>query len=254
MNEFSKNENLDKKVEIFKIINENIDNFGIFVLYLNEEYSIFWILLRHIFYVKNFLIFFSEEAINLKNESKKDNFDLDSSLDENKLLLKYKEYEKGNNKENNINNENKINKCDDNENENKNQKANINCLLPTSRKDIDDYLKYIIKDFIHFVKDKILKKEIDLTYTEIINEFFIKFEFSFEKKVYKSILTQIIEFIFTLHEKGNIYIKKDIFDFLYKLLVENYVHNDEREIFYDFIKNILAYQFNNLYLSIISPK
>ena len=251
MNEFSKNENMSKNIEIFKIINENIDNFGIFVSYLDEQYSIFWILLNHIFYVKKLLIFFTEEVINLKKLSKKDNFDVDSVLNEDKLLLKYKEYEKANNKENNINNENEINK-NGNDIEN-NKKTNINCLLPTSRKDIDDYLKYIIKDFIFFVKNKILKKD-DISDTEIINEFFSKFEFSFEKKVYKSILTQIIDSIFIFHEKGNIYIKKDIFDFLYKLLVENCVHNDEREIFYDFIKSIFAYQFNNLALSIVTDE
>ena len=252
MNEFSKSENMLNNIEIFKLINENNDNFGIFISYLDEQYSIFWILLRHIFYVKKILLFFSEEAINLKKLSKEDNFNLDSSLDEDKLLLKFKEYDKDNNKENKINNENENNKGD-NENEN-NKKTNINCLLPTSRKDIDDYLKFIIKDFISFVKDKILKKDKDLSDTEIITEFFSKFEFSFEKKVYKSILMQIIDSIFSFHEKGNNFIKKDIFDFLYKLLVENCVHNDEREIFYDFIKNILSYQFNNIYLSIVTDE
>ena len=254
MNEFSKDESMHKNAEIFKIINENIDNFGIFVSYLDEQYSIFWILLRHIFYAKKLLIFFSEVAINLKKKSKEDNFDLSSSLDEDKLLLKYKEYEKASNKENSINNENQnesgneINKSgDDNDN---NKKTKINCLLPTSRKDIDDYLKFIIKDFIFFVKDNILKKDIDLSDSEIINEFFSKYEFSFEKKTYKKILTQIIDSILSFHEKGNIHIKRDIFDFLYKLLVENCVHNDEKEIFFNFIKNTLVYQFNNVYFSL----
>jgi hypothetical protein len=78
MNEFSKSDNMQNNIEIFKIINENNDNFGIFVSYMDEQYSIFWILLRHIFYVKKILLFFSEEAINLKKLSKEDNFDLDS--------------------------------------------------------------------------------------------------------------------------------------------------------------------------------
>lgn len=41
MNEFSKSDNMQNNIEIFKIINENNDNFGIFVSYMDEQYSIF---------------------------------------------------------------------------------------------------------------------------------------------------------------------------------------------------------------------
>ena len=252
MEEFIASERNSNTIDLFKLINENIQNFKHLVSYLDEKYSIFWILMNNLLYMKKFLIFLSEEAIRLKKLSVDDKFNLDSSLNADDLLLKYKEYEKSTNNNNNNNdiNENSINANSDEDN----KINNANCILPKSKKDIDNYLKIIINDFISYLKNKILKKDINLTDKDIINNIFTDFEFSFEKNTYKTILSKIIDTIFSFHEMGNIYIKKDLIDFLYKLLVENCLYNNEREIFFDFIKNILVNQADNYDLNIITDE
>ena len=150
MNEFIENEKSGKNNEIFKAINENIVNFGILISYLDEKYSMLLIFMNNLLFFKKLFLFFVEQAIKIKNLKNEKNNDLNSILDINNFLLKYKEYEKAN-----FNNENKKdinnniinnNKIDDNK--------NINYILPKKKDDIDNYFKIIIKDFINYLKKK----------------------------------------------------------------------------------------------------
>ena len=64
----------------------------------------------------------------------------------------------------------------------------------------------------------------------------------------------ILNNIFNFHEGGNIYIPKNLLEFLYKLLVENSLYDKEKYIFFDFFKNILLFQTNNYILKIIKDE
>ena len=247
MKEFIQNEKTDNTTEIFKLFNENIKNFGNLILFLDQKYSMLNILMTHLLFMKKLFIFFTEEAIILKNLINEGNFDFDSLLNINQLMLKYKKYEQ---KKINNEHENKMDIDSDNINMNNNNiiDNNINksyYLLPKNKNDVENYLSLIMNDFILYFKNKLLKEKICLSEEEIKNNIFTQFEFSFEKKTYQKIVTNLIEYISTFHTVGNIYYKRNIFDFLYKLFVENSVFKGENEIFFNFINNIFNLQINN---------
>ena len=245
--EFIQTQKNDNTIEIFKLLNENIKNIGNLILFLDEKYSMLNILMTHLLFMKKLFIFFTKEAIRLKNLINEGNFDFDSLLNINKLLLKYKEYEQ---KNINIEDENKMDIESDNiiiNNNNlvDNDLKNNSYLLPKNKNDIDKYLYLIMNDFISYFKNKLIKEKISLNEEEIKNYIFTQFEFSFEKYTYQKIITNLIKFISFFHTVGNIYYKRNIFDFLYKLFVENSVFKGENEIFFNFIDEIFNFQFNN---------
>ena len=247
MKEFIQTEKTENTVEIFKLFNENISNFGNLIYYLDGKYSMINVLMTHLLFMKKLFIFFTEEAIRLKNLINEGNFDFDSLLNINALMLKYKEYEQ---KNNNNEEEKKMDIESDNiiiNNNNiiDNDIHNNSYLLPKNKNDIEKYLSLIMNDFILYFKNKLLKEKISLEEEEIKNNIFTQFEFSFEKNTYQKIITNLIDFISNFHTVGNIYYKRNIFDFLYKLLVENSVFKGENEIFFNFIDNIISLQLNN---------
>ena len=243
MNEFIHTEKNGQTIDILKTINENISNFGMLLSYLDEKYSLFLILMNYLLFIKKFFIFFTEETIRLNTLINKEKItEIDSLLNEDDFLSKFKEYQKMSISDDDIN---KI--------INNNDSNNENYLLPKNKDDVDNYMKIIIKEFISFLKDNILGKNIKYD-SEIIDNIFNKFEFSFEKNTYHRILIKVIDTIFNFHEFGNNYIKKDLLDFLYFLLVENAYYQGEKEIYFDFIKNILIYQYNNYHLNLITDE
>ena len=241
MNVFIKDEKKESILSIFKTINENITNFGILLSYLDEKYSIFQILINVLLSVKKLYIFFVEETVRLKNFTKeKKDLDINSELDIDKILFKLKQYL-------NIN----TNGIKEKSNE---MKKNINLcdLCPTDMDNIDNYYKIIINDFIYYIKNNILIEGINFEEKEIIYYIFSYFEFSSNKTSYRNILIKIIDNIFSFHDYGNNYIKQNILDFLFNILVENCIYEEEKEIFFNFIKNLLSYQSNNCYLNLIT--
>ena len=254
MNEFIRNDKNQNIPEIFKLIDEKIDNFGLLIVFLNQKYSIFRILMSNLLFMKKLFIFFTEEAIQLKHLINDGNFDFDALFNINKLMEKYKEYETINNEDENkmdIDSEN-INSIQEN-NQNNYNNYNSN-LLPKNKKDIEKYLSLIMNDFIFYFKNKLLKEKIVLKDEEIVNGIFTQFEFSFEKNTYQMVIIKIIEIIFTLHQVGNVYMERNIFNFLYKLLVENSTFKLESEIFYNFLKSVINLQINNYHLNLVTDK
>ena len=238
MYKFIENEKTGNNNEIFKTINDNIENFGILISYLDEKYSMLSIFMNNLLFFKKLFIFFLEQAIRIKNLKNEKNIDLNSILDANTFLLKYKE-------NTNVNYKNDI-KTDINNNIiNNNEKNNINCLLPKDKNDIDKYYKIIIKEFLQYLKDNILANNNNLTDNEIINNILTKFEFFYEKNTYQRFLKKIINAIYSIHEMSNNYIKRDLIEFLFNFLVNNCLYNGEKDIFFNFIKDILEYQIYN---------
>ena len=242
--EFIFKEKAENTKAIFKLINENVDSFQMLVIFLDQKYSMGRILMNNLFFMKKFFIFLIEQSIQLKELINEGNFDFDSLLNIDKLISEFKKFE-NNNEDTKMDIDNDIKEMNDNNKYN---------LLPKDSKDIDNYLKIIFKDFIDYFKNKLMKEKISLTKEEITKNILTQFEFSFEKNNYQKVITKIVNNILSIHHMGNIHFKRDLLEFLYKLLVENSIFDGEKEIFYNFIHNILLFQTNNIYLNLLTEK
>ena len=158
-----------------------------------------------------------------------------------------------NNEDNKMDIESEINESN-NINMNDNGDENIKYqILPKNYKDIENYIKIILKDFIDYYKNKLIKEKITLTDDEIANNIFTQFQFSYDKNSFKKIVNKIInEIILSMHHIGNVYIKRELFDFLYQLLIENAIIKEEKEIYFNFIKTLLLFQTNNYYFRVFT--
>ena len=236
---------------IFKLIDEKVDDFQMLVLFLDEKYSMERILMNHLLFMKKFFVFLVEKSINFKSLINEGNFDFDSLLNIDTLLSEFKKYTDINHiedKKMEIENEEKSLEIN-----NINDKSKSH-LLPKTSKDIDDYLKIILKDYIDYFKNKLLKEKIIISNEEIINNIFKQFEFSFEKNTYQKVVSKLVNNILNIHNMGNIHFKRTLLDFLYQLFVQNSIFQGEKEIFYNFIKSILNLQINGIHLNLLSEK
>ena len=246
MKEFIIKEKSENTKEIFKLINENVDNFQMLVVFLDQKYSMERIFMNNFLFMKKFFIFLVEESIKFKQLINEGNFDFNSLLNIEKLISDFKQYE---NVENKMDIENEIKEIKDIDNNDSKY-----LLLPKSNKDVENYLKIILNDFIDYFKNKLLKEKIILSNEDIANNIFTQFEFSFEKNTYKKIATKFITNILTYNHMGNIHFNRTLLDFFYQLFVDNSIFKGEKEIFFNFIKNILIFQTNNLYLNLLNEK
>ena len=245
LTEFILKERSDNIIAIFKLINENVSNFQMMELFLEQKYSMEKILLHNLFFIKKFFIFLIEQSIRIKQLINEGNFDFDSLLNIDKLFSEYKKYEGAeHNEENKMDIESEIK-------ESKDANDNKNCLLPKDSKDVEKYLKSILNEFIDYFKNKLMKEKINLTKEEIANNIFVNFEFTFEKSNYQKVVSQIVNKILSIHHMGNIHFNRTLLDFLYQFLVVNAIFDGEKEIFYNFIRNILIFQTNNFALNLI---
>ena len=252
INEFNKNEKDENTLEIFKLINESISNFQNLIKFLDEKYMFFSLFMENLFFIKKFLIFLIEEGISIKKI-----FDEDSShfndkniLDIETIMNKYIEKNMKNeiiNSDININLKNEININNNKENE---IKFN-NDSLPKNSKDILSYHKQIIIEYIDYLKKNILIKDKKFSENEMINNIFTNFEFSYEKKTYQKILSNTLDTIFSFHEFSDTCINPNLINFMYELLVNNCLYKEEKNTFFNFIKNIFAYQFTNYNLKLL---
>ena len=236
---------------IFKLIDEKVDDFQMLVLFFDEKYSMENILMNNLLFMKKFFVFLVEKSINFKTLINEGNFDFDSLLNIDTLISEFKKYgdiNKIEDKKMEIENEDKIFESNNINDENKYY------LLPKSSKDIDDYLKIILKDYIDYFKNKLLKEKIIISNEEITNNIFTQFEFSFEKNTYQKVVSKLMNNILNIHNMGNIHFKRTLLDFLYQLFVQNSIFEGEKEIFYNFIKSILNLQINGIYLNLLSEK
>ena len=249
INEFNKDEKEEYVMEIFKYIDPKVNDFKSLISFLDEKFSFFAVFLKNLYFIKNLWIFLMEEGMKIKKrfDENNGNFKIDDALNVDRIMKIY--LEKNLNDENNKQNNNAIY-----ENIiNKETKIKLNNdLLPKNKQDLDNYNKLIIKEFIEYLKKEILKKDILFSEKEMINNIFTKFEFSYEKITYQKILSKTIDTIFSFHEFGNIYMNPNLINFLYEFLVDNCLYEKEKETFFNFIKNILVYQFNNYNLNLLT--
>ena len=111
--------------------------------------------MNNFLFMKKFFIFLVEESIQFKQLINEGNFDFNSLLNIEKLISDFKQYE---NVENKMDIENEIKEIKDIDNN--------DCkylLLPKSNKDVENYLKIILNDFIDYFKNKKKKKKIILS-------------------------------------------------------------------------------------------
>ena len=251
INEFNKNEKDENVIVLLKYINEKVNDFNSFISILDDKYSFFSVFMENLYFLKKFFVFLIEEGINIKKKFDENNssFNFDDIINIDNIIKIY--IEKYTKEENDKLNVIAIKEKDINNNKEKEIKLN-NDLLPKNEDDIYNYYKQIIKEFIEHLKNNILKKDILITEKEMITNIFTKFEFSYEKSTYHKILSKIIDTIFSFHEFGNIYINPNLINFLYKFLVNNCLYEKEKETFFNFIKNILVYQFNNYNLNLLT--
>ena len=251
INHFIQNQKNENTIEIFKLINNHIDNYPLFISFLNEKYSILNIIFHHLFFMKKLFTFLVDEAIKIKKLIDDGNFDFDYLLNLEKLFEEYKKYKQ-------------INYINSNNNIGENYKMEIynekpinkqsNYLLPENKNDIENYLKTIINDFIYYFRNKLLKEKINLTNNEIINKIFSQFEFSFKENTYQVVLNKLIDITFNIHEMSNININRTYIEILYNLLIENSLINEERKIFYKFFEKAITNQFKNKNLNLIKDE
>ena len=255
INEFNKNEKDENTLEIFKLIDGSISNFQNLIKFLDEKFLFFTLLMENLFFVKKFLIFLVEEGISIKKIFDEDisNFNEKNELDIEKIMNKY--IEKNLKKElidsdNNTNQKNEINTDNNKENE---IRFN-NDSLPKNSKDIINYHKQIIMEYIDYLKKNILIKAKKLTENDLINNIFTNFEFSYEKKTYQKILSNTLDTIFSFHEFSDTCINPKLINFIYELLVNNCLYKEEKNTFFNFIKNIFVYQFGNYNLKLLEEE
>jgi len=249
INEFNKNEKDENVLEIFKYIDAKVNDFKSLISFLDEKLSFFSVFLKNLYFIKKFWIFLFEEAMKIKKNFDENNntFKSNDILNVDRIMKIY--LEKNINDENDKYNNNAI--YENNINKKKKKKLN-NDLLPKNQQDLDNYSKLIIKEFIEYLKKDILKKDILISEKQMINNVFTKFEFSYEKITYQKIVSKTIDTIFSFHEFGNIYMNPNLINFLYEFLVDNSLYEKEKETFFNFIKNILVYQFNNYNLNLLT--
>ena len=255
INEFNKNEKDENTLEIFKLIDGSISNFQNLIKFLDEKFLFFNLLMENLFFVKKFLIFLAEEGISIKKIFDEDisNFNEKNELDIEKIMNKY--IEKNLKKElidsdNNTNQKNEINTDNNKENE---IRFN-NDSLPKNSKDIINYHKQIIMEYIDYLKKNIFIKDKKLTENDLINNIFTNFEFSYEKKTYQKILSNTLDTIFSFHEFSDTCINPKLINFMYELLVNNCLYKEEKNTFFNFIKNIFVYQFGNYNLKLLEEE
>ena len=252
INEFNKNEKEENVLEIFKLINGAITSFKDLIIYLDEKYSFFSVLMGNLFFIKKFMIFLLEEGIWIKQIFDQDvtNFNYENILSLERIMKIYI----GKNINNNIDKNN--NSIQQNSiNINKENELNYNnSTLPNNSESIENYHKQIIKEYIEYLKKNILIKEKTFTEKEMINNIFTKFEFSYAKNTYQNILSKTIDTVFSFHEFSDTCINQNLINFLYELLVNNCLYEQEKESFFNFIKNIFIYQFNNYNLNLLKEE
>ena len=230
------------------IANETSRSINIMIFSFNEQLSMYNILINHLMKMKRFFIFLVEESLRLGKLINAGNFDFDSLLNLDELVIKYKEY---NNDNNNIKGDSKMELESDNLSIEDNS---IGYLLPKSKIDIEKYLKITLNEFISYFKNKLLKEKVDLSDNEIINNIFNNFEFSFKENTFGKVINQLLDIILSINELTNNYIDRNVIDVFYKILVENSLLMKEKEIFYQFLKKIIVLQLNNPYLNYINEK
>ena len=253
LKEFMFKEKAKNTMDIFKVINEKVNSFQMLILFLDEKYSMERILMNHLFFMKKFFVFLVDKAIKLKQLINEGNFDFDSLLNIDKLISEYKNYEEFFNNKNENKMDIEIDTKEENINDNNNDNNKFH-LLPKNLKDVENYIKIIFKDFIDYFKNKLLKEKISLSNEEITKNILTQFEFSFEKYNYEKVVMKVVNIFLSIHHMGNIHFKRDLLDFLYILLVQNSMFEKEKEIFFNFINNILTFQTNNLFLNLLSEK
>ena len=291
--EFHKNENSQEVRKIFSEINPNIFSLELLIKFLEKKGNIFSVLFTTILDNTYLIQFLLEETKNLNQLINNcDNFDSELSikLDEmykkfidpengyyynyglnghvqgqnininpirqmpNNQLDKTQSTEKslnegiiGDEEENDGNNQNIINNNEDIfNNDAGNWEFEINP---------EKYFKNIFKEYIFFIK-KMSKKNNFLFFSEkeLIECVFNQFEFPFNNKNHYQNIKDLLEIIISFFVMGKIQIQIGYFKYLYDILINYSITNQEKIIYYKFLNDLLKKQSEKQNILIISDK
>ena len=293
IDEFHRNENSQEVRIIFSEINPNIFSLELLIKFLEKKGNLFSVLftiiLDNIFLIQ-FLLEETKNFNHLLNNNDNFNSELSIKLDEmykkfidpengyyynyglnghiqaqninvnpirqlsNNQLDKTQSTEKslnegliGDEEDNDGNNQNIINNNEDIfNNESGNWEFEINP---------EKYFKNIFKEYIFFVK-KISRKNnfVFISEKELIDSVCNKFEFPFNNKTHYQNINELLEIIISFFVLGKMPIQTGYFKYLYDILINCSITNQEKIIYYKFLNDILKKQSENQNILIISDK
>ena len=208
--------------ELYKKFDNKIENFGMFISYLDDNYKLFPIYMNCLIKIIKIFKFFYCISLDKINQISFGNFDYDQLLNIELLYNNYRNFMKEHmnfcynlNFNNNNHDHNNMDIDIETNDHNKIIFNNMNGI--EIEEDNENYIRNIIKDFVKFFKESFLVR-IDIpSNDEIKNIILNKFKLFFEKFNYYGCIQNILKIIYTNHLRGNIHFKINYLNFLYKI-------------------------------------
>ena len=223
LDEFDRNKNLanhNKLKEIYIKFDKRINDFGIMISYLDQNYKLFPILFNSLIKIIKLFKYYYFSSINIIDQISKGNFEYESLLNIDNLYNSYKNYINNNmNLSLNLNETNGEGDMDIEYEGNKNKILNINKKekITINDKEYDNYIKNIIKDFIKFFKETFLASNVLPSSDEVKRDIFLKLKLFSNKYNYNDNITNYLRVIFNNHLRSNIPFKINYLNFLFQI-------------------------------------
>ena len=293
IDEFHRNENSQGVRIIFSEINPNIFSLDLLIKFLEKKGNLFSVLFTNILDNIYLIQFLLEETKNLNHLlNSNENFDSELSLKLDEMYKKFIDPENGYYYNYGLNghiqgqiinvnpirqlsnnqldktqstekslNEGLLGDEDDNDGNNQNIINNNEDIFNNEMGNWEfeinpeKYFKNIFKEYILFIK-KVSKKNnfVFFSEKELIDYIFNKFEFPFNNKNHYQNLKELLDIIISFFVLGKIPIQIGYFKYLYDILINCSVTNQEKIIYYKFLNDILKKQSENQNILIISDK
>ena len=252
LDEFDRIKNMQKARDIYKKINNGIENFGMMISYFDEIYKIFPILMNYLINSIKIYKFFYTSTLNIMNQVDQGNFNYEEELlNINNLYTSYKDFiNKNMNFYYSLNNNNKDdeNSMDidyeaNNNNNIFNNDANEQIII--NDLNYEHYIKNIINDYILFIKETFLSKNIVPSKDEIKNNIFEKLKIFFDRINYNECINNILKIIYINHLRGNIHFKINYLNFLFNIGKNTQDIDPSIEWYYKLLSDLFSSQINS---------
>ena len=244
--------------DIYKKIDNKIEDFGMMISYLDKNFKLFPVYMNYLLNVIKMFKYFYFESANIISQIEIGNFNSEQLFNMDKLYNDYKsfikqnmnfhynlsdEIDNGNNMEIDYDDKNNI----INANENKN-----NTQFSINEIDYINYIKNIIKDFVIFFKETFISNNIIPSSNEELKmNIYEKLKIFFEKMNYNECVMKTLKTIFIIHQRANINFKISYLDFLFNIGNNTKDINPNIQWFYNLLSDLFTCQTNinyNLHL------